>query len=283
MKLLISGSTGLVGRRLAEAFTKRGDTVVALGRADFAGDAGLIAEKVSGADIVINLAGAPIVARWSESYKQEILESRVNTTSIMVHAIGLAEKKPRLFISTSAVGIYPDGKIYTEANAEYGNDFLAHICKSWEAEAMKATAFTGVAIFRLGVVLSGKGGALAKMLLPFRLGIGGPIAGGRQGFSWIHIDDLINAWLFVIDNQLDGIFNLAAPEATDNAGFTKALGKAMHRPVFMPVPAFALRLLFGEGAITLTSGQKVIPERLLDAGFVFEHPKIEFALADLLG
>jgi len=283
MNVLISGSTGLVGTNLIAAFRERGDKIITAGRADFLKDAGLLAAKVDKADVVIHLAGAPIVARWTESYKRTILESRVNTTNMMVQAIGLAEKKPRLFISTSAVGIYPDGKIYTEANAEYENGFLGQVCKDWEAEAMKATAFTSVAIFRLGVVLSDKGGALSKMLLPFKLGLGGPIAGGKQGFSWIHLEDLVKAYLFVIDKQLNGIFNLVSPELTDNAGFTKALGKALHRPVFMPVPAFALRLIFGEGAVTLTSGQKVRPERLEDAGFVFKYPDIEKSLADLLG
>lgn len=282
MNVLISGSTGLVGANLIAAFKERGDKIITAGRADFSQDVGPLTSKINEADVVIHLAGAPIVARWTESYKHDILESRVNTTGMMVQAMGLAEKKPKLFISTSAVGIYPDGKIYTEEHAEYGNDFLAGVCKAWEDEAMRAIAYTRVSIFRLGVVLSDKGGALSKMLLPFKMGIGGPIAGGRQGFSWIHLDDLIKAYLFVIDKQLDGVFNLTSPEPTDNAGFTKALGKALHRPVFMPIPAFALRLLFGEGAVTLTSGQKVIPEKLLKDGFVFRFTDVDQALRDLV-
>lgn len=283
MKVLISGSTGLVGKRLAVALQAGGHEVFSAGRADFSTGVDALAIKVSQADVVVNLAGAPIVARWSAGYKREILESRIKTTGMLADAIAAAKTKPRLFISTSAVGIYPDGDVFTEASGRYGHDFLAKVCTDWEAEAMKAASHTRVIIFRLGVVLSDNGGALSKMRLPFKLGLGGPIAGGRQGFSWIHIDDLIKAYLFVMDKQPEGVFNLASPEPTDNAGFTKALGKALHRPVFMPIPAFALRLLFGEGAVTLTSGQKVKPERLLNAGFVFEHPSIESALADLLG
>jgi uncharacterized protein len=282
MKVLISGSTGLVGKHLSAALKSKGFEVVSAGRADFVKGVDALALKVSQADVVVNLAGAPIVARWSASYKTEILESRIKTTGMLAAAIAAAGTKPRLFISTSAVGIYPDGEVFTEANARYGDDFLAKVCTDWEAAAMKAVTHTRVAIFRLGVVLSEKGGALSKMLLPFKLGLGGPIAGGKQGFSWIHIDDLVNAYLFVIEKQLDGVFNLTSPQITDNAGYTRALGKVLHRPVFMPVPAFALRLLFGEGADMLTSGQKVSPERLVNEGYVFLYPDIEEALADLL-
>jgi uncharacterized protein len=282
MKVLISGSTGFVGKSLAAALTGKGFEVVSAGRADFAEGVDALAVKVSQVDVVVNLAGAPIVARWSASYKKEILDSRIKTTKMLADAIVLATKKPGLFISTSAVGIYPDGEVFTEANARYGHDFLAKVCTDWEAEAMKAASHTRVAIFRLGVVLSAKGGALPKLLLPFKLGLGGPIAGGKQGFSWIHMDDLINAYLFVIEKQLGGVFNLSAPEISDNAGFTRALGSALKRPAILPVPAFALRLVYGEGASALTNGQKVISERLQKEGFVFRFPDLETALMDLL-
>jgi len=281
MNVLICGSTGLVGRKLASVLTLRGDQIVAVGRDDFKRGVTFLTEKVNNADVVINLAGAPIVARWSESYKREILESRIGTTGMLVQAIALADRKPRLFISTSAVGIYPDGQLYSEADAEYGNDFLAGVCKDWEAEALKSSEFTKVAIFRLGVVLAKEGGALQKLLLPFKLGLGGPIASGRQGFSWIHIDDLVSACLFVTDHKLDGIFNLTAPGVTDNAGFTKALGNVLKRPAFIPLPAFTLRLIYGEGAVTVISGQKVVPTRLLNEGFIFGFPDLDLALRDL--
>lgn len=283
MNILISGSTGLVGQKLQEVLIGSGHKVTGIGRTDFSGPEDALHSKVGQADVVINLSGAPIVARWTESYKKEIMDSRVLTTRRLVKAMKSAPAWRGLFISTSAVGIYPEGSVFTESNARVGHDFLAEVCKAWEAEAMKARPQTKVAVFRLGVVLDRKGGALQKMLPAFRLGLGGPIAGGKQGFSWIHMDDLINAYLFVIEKQLDGIFNLSAPQPTDNAGYTRALGKILRRPVFFPIPAIGLRLVYGEGATALTSGQKAIPERLLNEGFVFKFPEIEGALADLVG
>lgn len=282
MKVLISGSTGLVGKSLAAALIGKGFDVVSAGRADFAKGVDALAVKVSQVDVVVNLAGAPIVARWSASHKKEIIDSRILTTRKLVEAIAKSQCRPQLFISTSAVGIYPEGEVFTEANARFGDDFLAKVCIDWEAEAMKAAPYTQVAIFRLGVVLSAKGGALSKMLLPFKLGLGGPVAGGKQGFSWIHIDDLMNAFLFVIEKNLSGVFNLTAPGFTDNAGYTRALGKALKRPAIIPVPAFALKLVYGEGASALTSGQKVHPANLLKERFVFKYPDLSGALKDLV-
>lgn len=283
MNILISGSTGLTGRRLRAALEAKGHTVTAAGRADLAGDPALLKEKVEQAGAVIHLAGAPIVARWSNAYKQEILDSRVLTTRKLVEAVNAAERKPELFISASAVGIYSDEGVNTEEHASYAEGFLADVCRQWEGEAAMLDPSTGLAVFRLGVVLAKEGGALPKMLTPFRLGLGGPIAGGRQGFSWIHIDDLVSAFMFVLDHRLTGTFNLTAPGVTDNQGYTSALGRALRRPVFMPVPALALRLLFGEGASALTTGQKAVPERLLKVGFTFRFPEVEGALRDLLG
>lgn len=273
----------MTGRRLRAALDERGHTVTAAGRADFAGDPALLKQKVENAGAVIHLAGAPIVARWSRAYKREILDSRVFTTRKLVEAVNAAERKPELFISASAVGIYSDEGVNTEEHASYAEGFLADVCRQWEGEAAMLNPATGLAVFRLGVVLAKEGGALPKMLTPFRLGLGGPIAGGRQGFSWIHIDDLVSAFMFVLDHRLTGTFNLTAPGVTDNQGYTSDLGRVLRRPVFMPVPAFALRLLFGEGASALTTGQKAIPGRLLKAGFTFSFPEVEGALRDLLG
>lgn len=282
MHILISGSTGLIGGRLKRAFRDAGFEVSAVGRSDFLSEAEALAEKVSGADVVIHLAGAPIIGRWTKKYKNEILSSRVETTRKLVHAVNGAAVKPRLFISASAVGIYPGDGVYDETATVSGDDFLAEVCRRWEAEASALTPETGLAIFRFGAVLSKEGGALKKMLLPFRLGLGGPVAGGKQGFSWIHTDDLAEAFLFVIKHKLTGIFNLTAPQITDNATFTKALGKALHRPAFFPIPAFGLKMVYGEGASVLTSGQKVLPARLQKEGFVFRYPNLELALGDLL-
>lgn len=282
MKILVSGSTGLVGRSLISKLKDTGHEVTGLSRSGFQKGVGYLTPLVNNADVVVHLAGAPVVARWTPSYKKEIEDSRFITTTMLTESIAKATRKPRLLISTSAVGIYPDGEVFTEATARYGNDFLAKVCTEWEDCAMKAASDTKVAIFRLGIVLSANGGALKKMLLPFKTGLGGPIASGKQGFSWIHIDDLVDAYLFVMEKQLDGIFNLTAPNPTDNATYTKALGKALKRPVFMPIPAFALRLIFGEGATMLTGGQKVLPGRLLKEGFEFAFPDIAKALNDLI-
>lgn len=282
MHILTTGSTGLIGGRLKRAFRDAGFEVSAVGRSDFLSEAEALAEKVSGADVVIHLAGAPIIGRWTKKYKNEILSSRVETTRKLVHAVNGAAVKPRLFISASAVGIYPGDGVYDETATVSGEDFLAEVCRRWEAEASALTPETGLAIFRFGAVLSKEGGALKKMLLPFRLGLGGPVAGGKQGFSWIHTDDLAEAFLFVIKHKLTGIFNLTAPQITDNATFTKALGKALHRPAFFPIPAFGLKMVYGEGASVLTSGQKVLPARLQKEGFVFRYPNLELALGDLL-
>lgn len=281
MNILISGATGLVGTHLTRMFKNQGDDVVSLGRDDFEGSQKELAEKVEKADVVIHLAGAPIVARWTSAHKKAILNSRINTTYLLVDAIKLAKKKPELFISTSAVGIYEDGIVNTENEAHLAKGFLSEVCQRWEAEALAARPLTNVAIFRFGVVLAKDGGALQQMLPPFKLGLGGPIAGGKQGFSWIHIDDLMQAYRFVIEKKLDGIFNLTAPQITDNALFTKELGAALNRPAVMPIPAFGLRLAYGEGATSLTSGQKVLPERLLNEGFEFRYPDLKKAFGDL--
>lgn len=281
MNILISGASGLVGTHLNRMFENQNDVVVSLDRNDFEGSQQTLAEKMEQADVVIHLAGAPIVARWTKAHKKAILNSRINTTYLLVHAMELAKKKPELFISTSAVGIYADGAVNTEKDGHLAEGFLSEVCQRWEAEALAARHLTKVAIFRFGVVLARDGGALQQMLPPFKLGLGGPIAGGKQGFSWIHIEDLMQAYRFVIEKKLDGIFNLTAPQITDNALFTKELGAALNRPAVMPIPAFGLRLAYGEGATSLTSGQKVLPERLLNEGFEFRYPDLKEAFGDL--
>ncbi len=282
MNILISGASGLVGTHLTQMFGKQDDNVVFLGRDDFEGSQQEMADKVEKADAVIHLAGAPIVARWTAAHKKAILNSRINTTYLLVHAMELAKRKPLMFISTSAVGIYADGAVNTEKDAQLAEGFLSEVCQRWEAEALAARSVTKVAIFRFGVILARDGGALQQMLPPFKLGLGGPITGGKQGFSWIHIDDLMRAYRFVIERKLDGIFNLTAPQITDNALFTKELAAALNRPAVMPIPAFGLRLAYGEGAVSLTTGQKVLPERLLNEGFEFRYPDLKKAFGELL-
>jgi len=191
--------------------------------------------------------------------------------------------KPALLISASAVGIYPEGGPFTESQTLPDEGFLGALCKKWEQEAGNVDESTRLVIFRIGIVLDTKGGALPKMLPAFKLGVGGKIASGKQGFSWIHIADLVKAFDFVINNNnANGVVNLTAPEPLSNAEFTKILARVMKRPALFPVPAFILKLLYGEAAITLTTGQLVLPEKLISMGFSFRFPSLEPALNDLL-
>ncbi len=285
MKIAISGSTGFVGSHLIELLRYEGHEVVPLVREDFQKDEVSLSERISGADGIIHLAGAPIIKRWNEKHKKLIYHSRIDTTRLLVKAVKNLKQKPNFFITTSATGIYKDDHDFehTEDDYKYGDDFLAKVTKDWEAEAYLIKPFSRLVIFRLGIVLGKNGGALKTMLPIFKLGIGGKIGTGQQGFSWIHLKDLIKAYHFAVDNkEVEGIYNLTAPQPVTNEEFTKALGKAIKRPVAIPVPEFALRLLYGEGAKTLTSGQFVRPRRLISQSFKFDYPTIEGALRDIV-
>jgi uncharacterized protein (TIGR01777 family) len=198
--------------------------------------------------------------------------------------MGKAEKKPGLFISTSAVGIYDSRGVYTEKNGRYGDDFLATLSLDWERAALVAED-SGIrtVIFRFGLVLGPDGGVIRKMLLPFKMGLGGTLGDGKQAFSWVHIDDLVRAYLAAIDNSdFKGIYNLTAPHPTTNKGLTKALAKALGKPAVMRVPFFMLRLQLGEGAKAVLEGQSAVPERLLDKGFTFTFSEIDKAVQDIV-
>lgn len=281
--IAITGASGFVGTNLSEVFKQNGYEVRAIKR-DELKDIEKLSSILEGTQAVINLAGANIIARWSEEYKKLLYSSRIDTTKALIEAMKKCEVKPKTLISTSAVGIYSNKKEYNEENIEYADDFLGGVCKDWEKTALEAKEFgVRVAIFRFGIVM-GKGGALSKMLTPFKLGIGGTIGDGSQAFSFIHIDDLVNAYMFALENEnISGEYNLTAPVPTTNKGLTKALGVTLHRPTFLPVPQFALQLIFSEGAKVLTDGQSVVPKRLLDAGFNFKYKTIEETIENLLG
>jgi len=282
MKIIISGASGFVGGALRQKFSNH--VIVPLSVSDFAKSDEDFAKFFEGADAVVNLAGAPIVARWSEEYKKILYSSRIDTTAKIVKAIGRMGQKPKVFISTSAVGIYTNSKIQSEENCEISNDFLGKLCQKWESEAKKVEDFgIRLVIFRFGIILGNNGGALQKMLLPFRLGLGGVIGSGKQPFSWVHLDDLISAFGFALENDnVRGVYNLTAPEPTTNEGLTKALKMALHRPAFLPIPELVLKLIYSEGAKVLTDGQTVVPERLLREGFNFTFSNIEHAIRDLV-
>ena len=274
MKIAISGSTGFIGKRLAAKFIEKNIEVISIKRDDLLLSIQDLSKKIEGVDVVINLAGAPIAARWNESYKQLLVSSRIESTKKLVTAINYLKVKPNLFISTSAIGIYDNIGIHTEQSVSYGGNFLSDLCINWEQEALKAQ--TRTAIFRLSVVLDKNEGALPKMLLPFKLGLGGKIGNGKQHFSWIAIEDLINAYLFIIErNDLSGIFNLSSPQPINNIELTKVIGKTLKRPTLFTVPTFILKILYGEGSGIITEGQAVIPESLLNNGFVFLYDSIQ--------
>ena len=279
MKIAIAGASGFVGSFLSEYFSKKGYEISKIGAADF--DSNLVA-KLEGAHIVINLAGAPIIGRWSDEYKKLLVSSRLDTTSGLVKAMCFMPEKPKVFFSASAVGYYAEGD-NDEYSHKKADDFLGGLCEKWENEA-KGVEGCGIRCvnMRFGIVIGKNGGALSQMLPPFRAGFGGRIGSGKQGFSWIHISDLAGAIEFLIDKSSSGAFNFTAPNPTTNKGLTEALGRALHRPTLFPVPEFALRLLYSEGAKVLTSGQKVYPKRLLEEGFEFSYQNIYDAVKDAI-
>jgi uncharacterized protein len=300
----VTGATGTIGAALCRSLLARGDRVVAFSR-DAERCQALLGEEVTavqwrdptstppparalaGADAVIHLLGEPIAQRWSEGARQRIRDSRVLSTSMLVAALRELppDQRPAVLVSQSATGYYgPCDDRALDEQAPAGTDFLAGVVRDWEREALAAADITRVVCARTGVVLSPSGGALAKMLPPFKLGIGGPVAGGRQYVSWIHLDDEVAALLFCVDHaDAGGPLNLTAPSPVDNAELSRALGRALHRPALLPVPGFALGLLYGEMGSIVTTGQRVLPQRLLQLGFEFRRPAIEPALRDLLG
>ncbi len=272
MKIALTGASGFVGAALQKQF----EECVIIARND---DEAAILKKLEAVDVVINLAGAPIIRRWSDPYKKVLLESRIETTRTLVRAINRSNVSR--FISTSAIGIYPDNTVCDEFTTETAGDFLGELAKKWETEALACHKPT--TILRFGVILGREGGALAQMLTPFRLGVGGIIGSGKMMTSWISIDDLMKIYGFVIEQRLSGIFNAVSPNPVSNYTFTKALGAALHRPTILPIPELALRLMYGEAASVLTGSKEVYPRALEEAGFVFDYPDIESALKHLLG
>jgi uncharacterized protein (TIGR01777 family) len=295
MKVAITGASGLLGRALAKALKERGDEPVAAKRSG-AADGALKwdvkrgfdpPDALSGFDAVVHLAGENVGdGRWTDARKQEIIDSRVDGTRSVLAAIEAASPRPRVLVSASAVGIYRDDTAEPlDESGPIGRGFLSEVVQTWEAEARKAEVIEGVRVVipRIGVVLSRDGGALAKMLTPFKLGVGGRIGDGTQPMPWVHIDDVVASFLWLLDrDDASGIYNVAAPNPIDNATFTRALGKALHRPTFMPVPTFALRVMFGEMADVVLHGQRAVPRRLLNDGFAFTFTDLDVALRNLV-
>lgn len=305
MKVAITGATGFVGRRLVKILSDDNHAVYVLTRN---GDrarrmfppsvypnlevieytptqSGEWQQAISGCDGVVNLAGAPIAdERWTPERKREIMDSRKLGTAKIVEAIAQAEVKPSVLVSGSAVGYYGTSETATfDESSPSGNDFLAQVCEAWEGEAQNVKDYgTRLVIIRTGIVL-GNGGALAKMLTPFRLFAGGPIGSGRQWFSWIHRDDLVRLIIKALtDESMVGVYNGTAPQPVKMAKFCNELGRAMNRPSWLPVPEFALEALLGDAAKVVLEGQEVVPKRTQESGFTFRYSEVGSAVDEII-
>jgi hypothetical protein len=298
MKVLIPGGSGLIGNALTKSLLADGHELVILSRsaqAKVAAGARLVkwdaktpagwSDELNGADAVVNLAGATLDHRWTNSYKKTAWESRENAGHAIAAAVEQVEQKPRVLIQSSAVGYYgPRDDAPVTEDTPPGDDFLASICVAWE-ESSKAVEEQGVrrVVIRSGIVLSMEGGALPKLVLPMKLFAGGPIGSGKQVMSWIHIDDEVKAIRTLIeDESASGAFNLTAPNPLTNRDFIKTLGKVMKRPALMPAPGFALKIMLGEMSTVVLDGQRVLPEHLQKIGYQFEFSELQSALVDIL-
>lgn len=299
MKVVITGATGFVGKVIVKQLLAAGDEVIVLTRnvAKAAISLGSACryyqwddintlpplEALEGADGVLNLMGETISKRWDENQKKKIHQSRINGTKRLVEALEKVSNKPKVFVSTSAVGIYGNrGPEDINETSTLADDFLAKVCKDWENEANKARNHgCRVAIIRTGVVLGRHGGALEKMLPIFKLGLGGPAGSGNQYMSWIHIEDLAAMYVEALkNNAVKGVLNGTAPYPATNAEFSKVMGKVLRRPAFLPAPAFALQLALGEMSQIVLDGQKVLPVKFKEINFRFRYPTLEMALKE---
>jgi uncharacterized protein (TIGR01777 family) len=307
MRVFLTGGTGLIGKRLVRQFLGRGDQVTVLTRRYAAArqmlgpDCGLAegdptqpgdwADAVGDCDAVIHLAGENVFGRrWNAAFKQLLVDSRVKSTQNVVEALRRRPRRgdgqPKVLVNASAIGYYgPRGDEELGEDAPPGHDFLAELCQQWEAAA-RAAESSGVrcAIVRVGVVLDKEGGALAKLLPPFKMFAGGPVGSGRQWMSWVHHEDMVGLLLLALDHaEARGPLNGTAPNPVTNRDFSKSLGRALQRPAFLPTPGFALRLGLGEVADVVLTGQRVLPRRALALGYAFRYPTIDAALAQILG
>lgn len=301
MKILITGGTGFIGSHLVHHLSKESHYIVILTRGESKittvnnatvkyihcnpQTTGAWAKELEGCEIVINLIGKNVFEeRWNGKVKQEILNSRIIPTKLLVEAISRTERKPSLLISASAVGFYGDRNYETiTEQSSGGSDFLADVVRQWEFAAYEAEKFgVRVATPRIGLVLEKSGGMIGKMLLPFQLFAGGPIGNGRQFLPWVHMDDVVRGILYPLENNnFCGVYNLVSPNPVTMNEFSKIFGQELHRPSWIPVPDIALQILYGEGAKVILSGQKAIPEKLLSSGYQFSFSDLKKAMQNI--
>jgi len=295
MHVLITGGTGFIGSYLVNALLTRGDTVTIVTRSSrssstdglyYVGWSDNLVAEVEKSDAVVNLAGSNLFdTRWNDDVKKEIISSRVDATQNIVNSINGSISKPKVFISSSAVGYYGDqGDQKLTEDSPPANDFLATVCVKWEDEAHKMNSpATRLVIPRIGIVQQKEDGALQKMLLPFKLFGGGPIGSGNQYYPWIHMDDAVGAILYAIDNDnVTGPINLTAPQPVTMSVFAKTLGEVLSRPSWFPIPKFVLSVAVGEAASSIVASHRAIPEKLMQNGFTFRQPDLKAALTDIL-
>ncbi|HEY9769393.1 MAG TPA: TIGR01777 family oxidoreductase [Coleofasciculaceae cyanobacterium] len=303
MKIAITGATGLVGSRLVAQLNQRHQILVftrnptkaqkvfpasAFSKLEIVQytpqESGDWQQRVSGCDAVINLAGEPIAERWSPQQKEAIMASRQIGTRKLVEAIAMAESKPKVLVSGSAIGYYGSSETAAfDETSNSGNDFLAQVCQNWEQEAQKVTELgVRLVILRIGIVLA-NGGALGKMIGPFKMFAGGPIGSGKQWFSWIHRDDLVNLICQAVEQEeMSGVYNATAPNPVRMGKLCQTLGEVMNRPSWLPVPDFVLEILLGDGAIVVLEGQQVLPKQTQATGFDYKYPELKPALAAIV-
>jgi hypothetical protein len=305
MKIAITGATGFVGSRLVERLQEEGHSILVLTRSAEHGqkvfpdiafpkveileytplESGPWQSALQGCNGVVNLAGAPISERWSDEHKQAIMDSRVGGTQKLVEALAQVDPKPSVWINASAIGYYgtSETETFDESSQPVKDDFLSQVCRAWESVAQSVKAYgTRLVIFRFGIVL-GMGGAVAKMLTPFRMFAGGPIGSGKQWFSWIHREDLVNLIIKALeDSNMEGVYNATAPNPVRMGEFCKILGKTLNRPSWLPVPEFVLETILGDGAMVVLEGQQVIPKRIEATDYQYQYPQVKEALIDIV-
>ena len=301
MKIFITGSTGFIGRALVLRLQRDGHSIVAWVRGEkraanrlgadvtllpLACDDTTLSEALARCDAVVNLAGEPLIGRWTAARRIRLAESRVGLTERLVNAMSSATNAPRVLVSGSAVGYYGDRgeEVLTEASSP-AHDFLGKLCQDWERAASRAEVVdTRVVLLRTGIVLGRDGGALSKLLTPFRFGLGGPIGSGRQYMPWVHLHDEVEIIARALeDDRYRGAVNATAPIPVTNREFARTLGRVLHRPAIAPLPGFVLKIALGEAASVLLTGQRAVPEKLNRLGFSFQYPMLDAALADVVG
>ncbi len=285
MKINISGSSGYLGALISNELKKRNHEVFAMSRTLLYGPQESLSENIRGAEVIINLGGAPILQRWTKSNQKEIYNSRVITTKNLVKAIEELPKdqRPKKFISISAIGIYKTGIQHDEYSTQFDDGFVGKVVKDWEAALSELPADTKKIIFRTGLVLGKNAKTIKNLVLPFKLGLGATIGSGKQAFPFVHEKDVVRAFVWAVEEfDHNGLFNLVAPDSVTQKDFTKALAKSLHRPAFLNIPPLFLKLVFGKASFLITESPTVIAKNLTDKGFKFEYPTLNLALKEII-